>query len=125
MCDNYNYPAGADTPDAPWNEVVTPERDFDCDISVTLEAKIKLTTDNYIEEQDEEDGRIYINTEDTDWNAAYDNCDLTIPKLLVTLKKYIKNDIKQSEGNKGRVKYLNELLKACDAWKEVDRDIDV
>lgn len=125
MYDNYNYPAGADTPNAPWNEVVTPERDFDCDISVTLEAKIKLTTDNYIEEQDEEDGRIYINTEDTDWNEVYDNCECTIPALLRILKKYIEDDIKQYKNSPNTVAHMKRLIEACDAWKEVDRDIDV
>lgn len=126
MADRDFYPAGAyHDPNAPWNEKVIPERDFDSNVSVTLEARIKLTTDNYIEERDDEDGRTYIYTDDTDWNEAYDNCDLTIPKLLGTLKKYINDDIKQSEGKPRKVRHLKSLLEACDAWKEVDRDIDV
>ena len=43
MYDNYNYPLGADNPDAPWNQKENPEREIEVTVSVTLSKTIKVT----------------------------------------------------------------------------------
>lgn len=70
--DNYNYPMGADTPDAPWNQVDNPEREIEVTISITLSrtAKIKVTDYEVADFGIDEDG---MHFEDID----YSNCDLT------------------------------------------------
>lgn len=55
--DNYNYPMGADTPDAPWNQVDLPEKEIEVTISIILSKTVKVTVDDYkVDEGKDEDG---------------------------------------------------------------------
>ena len=49
MYNNWDYPMGADTPDAPWNEVDPPEKTFDIAVSCSLSKDTEVTSDNYNE----------------------------------------------------------------------------
>lgn len=42
-----NYPIGADTPDAPWNQVENPEREVEVTISITLSKTVKIKVKDY------------------------------------------------------------------------------
>ena len=69
--DNYNYPMGADTPDAPWNQVDNPEREIEVTVSVTLSKTVKIKVSDYeITDSGKDDDGEYF--EDID----YSNCDL-------------------------------------------------
>lgn len=48
MYDNYNYPAGADTPDAPWNQVELDDIYGD-DATQKIDEEIDDHDDNFIE----------------------------------------------------------------------------
>ena len=68
---NYNYPMGADTKDAPWNQIDNPEREIEVTVSVTLSKTVKIKVSDY-EVTDfgkDENGEYF---EDID----YSNCDL-------------------------------------------------
>ena len=69
--DNYNYPMGADTKDAPWNQVDNPEREIDVTVSVTLSKTVKIKVSDYeiTDSGKDEDGKYF---EDIDCS----NCDL-------------------------------------------------
>ena len=69
--DNYNYPMGADTKDAPWNQVDNPEREIEVTVSVTLSKTVKIKVSDYevTDSGKDEDGEHF---EDID----YSNCDL-------------------------------------------------
>ena len=69
--DNYNYPMGADTKDAPWNQVDNPEREIEVTVSVTLSKTVKIMVSDYeiTDSGKDEDGEYF---EDVD----YSNCDL-------------------------------------------------
>ena len=69
--DNYNYPMGADTKDAPWNQVDNPKREIDVTVSVTLSKTVKIKVSDYeiTDSGKDEDGEYF---EDID----YSNCDL-------------------------------------------------
>ena len=69
--DNYNYPMGADTKDAPWNQVDNPEREIEVPVSVTLSKTVKIKVSDYeiTNSGKDEDGEYF---EDID----YSNCDL-------------------------------------------------
>lgn len=69
--DNYNYPMGADTPDAPWNQVDNPEREIEVLVSVTLSKTFKVKVSDYTitDSGKDEDGDYF---EDID----YSECDL-------------------------------------------------
>ena len=47
MYNNYDYPCGADTPDAPYNQTTPPERDFDILVCTSLSKSTYITTDKY------------------------------------------------------------------------------
>lgn len=123
MYDNYHYPMGADIPSAPFNEPTVPDMDFGLYVTVTLSRRVKITTDNYIPEC-EDDGYIYPNTENTDWRKEYENNCYAIPDLLKELEIYLKKDIESSNGNKRREHRLNELLEACQGWNVDELEVE-
>lgn len=47
MYNNYDYPVGADTPDAPWNEIDPPEKTFDIAVSCSLSKDVDVTSIDY------------------------------------------------------------------------------
>ena len=69
--DNYNYPMGADTKDAPWNQVDNPEREIEVTVSVTLSKTVKVRVSDYeiTDSGKDEDGEYFENID-------YSNCDL-------------------------------------------------
>lgn len=71
MYDNYNYPVGVDTPDAPWNQVDPPKKEIEVTVSVTLSKTIKVKVSDYeiVDSGKDEDGEYF---EEVD----YSNCDL-------------------------------------------------
>lgn len=67
---NYDYPMGADTKDAPWNQEDPKPRTIEVTVSITLSKTVKIEVDDYIaEEETDEDGN---------YNTYYDysDCDL-------------------------------------------------
>ena len=69
--DNYNYPMGADTKDAPWNQVDNPEREIEVTVSVTLSKTVKIKVSDYeITDSGRDDDGEYFEYVD------YSNCDL-------------------------------------------------
>lgn len=68
---NYNYPMGADTKDAPWNQADNPEREIEVTVSVTLSKTVKIKVSDYeiTDSGKDEDGEYF---EDID----YSNCNL-------------------------------------------------
>ena len=97
MYDNYNYPLGADNPDAPWNQKENPEREIEVTVSVTLSKTIKVKVSDYdiIDSGKDEDGEYF---EDID----YSNCDLkgAVEEQIVlpqSAHMYVKNNPKVHE----------------------------
>lgn len=84
MYNNYDYPCGTDTPDAPWNQEENPEREIEVTVSVTLSKTIKVKVSDYdvINSGKDEDGNYF---EDID----YSNCDL---KEAVTNQELLPQD---------------------------------
>lgn len=67
MYDNYNYPEGADTPDAPWNEQPNDPKKIYVTVSVTLSKTVPIEVTDYNTIVDEETGDTHID---------YSSCDL-------------------------------------------------
>lgn len=82
--DNYNYPMGADTKNAPWNQVDNPEKEIKVTVSVTLSKTVKIKVSDYeiTDSGKDEDGEYF---EDVD----YSNCDLksAVEKQIVLPQK--------------------------------------
>lgn len=99
IMDNYNYPIGADTKDAPWNQADNPEREIEVTVSVTLSKTVKIKVSDYeiTDSGKDEDGEYF---EDID----YSKCDLkraveeqiTLPQDAY---KYVKGEFNNDQHN--------------------------
>lgn len=94
---NYDYPIGSDTKNAPWNQVYNSEREIEVTISVTLSKTIKIKVSDYeiIDSGKDEDG-MYFKAID------YSDCDLksAVEKQIVLPQnayKYVKDNSKVHE----------------------------
>ena len=147
MYDNYHYPAGADTPDAPWNEVEVPEKEFEVTCSQSLSRTAIVTTNNYIPgasgvdyERDDEGGYTAIgyqdpdDTSDTCWKDEYKNNGYTTPlELIGILKTYIDKELTELENTMEpndksykvtRARRLKFLIEECESWTEDEIDFE-
>lgn len=124
MYNNWDYPAGADNKEAPWNQTDIPERVFDVTVCQVLSKDTKVITDDYIQEVDDEECCTYANTEDTNWQEAYAENDLHTPIQLITLfRKYLKSNLEQGLVF-GSSAYTQQLIHECDGWIEDETVID-
>ncbi len=139
MYDNYNYPMGADTPDAPWNEVDVPEKDFEVTCSQSLSRTATVTTNNYIPgasgvdyERDDEGGYTACgwqeddDTSDTNWAEEYKENGFKTPlELIGLLKEYLEKDLRNIQKDMlpndrsykaTKAHMLKGLIEECEGW---------
>lgn len=114
---NYPHMSQSEWDNAPFNEPMIPEKNFDLGVTVTLARNVKVCTNNYTPELDEESGCTYANTENTEWVKEYNEKCYTIPELLETLKDYVKQDLERYNGSRHKEMQLKEILEACDGWR--------
>ena len=131
MYDNYHYPAGADTEDAPWNEPVVPEKDFDITCSQTLSKTVTVTTDNYtpgacgVDYESDDEGGVYAvpycedpNTSDTDWeNEFHENNYHTPLQLIGLFKQCLEQQMSSGLVFKSPA-FTEKLIRECDDWTD-------
>ena len=133
-----NYPPGAEfDPNAPWNEVEVPEKDFDVTCSQSLSKTVTVCTNNYIPgasgcdyEPDGEGGYSTIgwheddDTSDTDWAQEYHENDYHTPaQLLELFKDILVRDLEN--GNPFRSeRYTTHLIEECQGWTEDETDFE-
>lgn len=119
------YPSGAyNDPSAPYNEPMVPERDFDVCISQTLSKSVKVTTDDYLPEFDEEDGHTYANTDWTVWKDVYAENDYHTPMQLIALfRRYLQDELEHSGIAVRTPEHLRHLMEECDGWIEDECEI--
>ena len=126
MYDNYNYPAGADTPDAPWNQSEPDDKEFLVDVEYILQKNnVTVTTKDYRPEVVINDEEIVepLDTSDTNWENAYEESGhLTIQELLNELKEYVKADMQTCSPNTCKGAYLKRVLEDCDGWELYDKE---
>ena len=117
--DNYAYPAGADTCDAPWNERQNATIAVDVEVSVQLVKCVELHTTDYFTETD-------LNGDDLedfhtvnaghDWEPDYEDECYTIPEMLEDLKHMIERELPTATGV--RRTRLRGMLADCQGWKQ-------
>lgn len=133
MYDNYNYPLGADGPNAPWNQKNPEEVSVDVTISQTLSRNTTLLVSDYEAEVWEDvdtdvdgpykTGGIAYDFSNCDLPAAYEQQEYTIPQLLEYLKAYLTVDIAECPQNSGRKAKLQRLLQCCEGWETDETEI--
>lgn len=67
--DNYNYPWGADTPDAPWNQSEQEPKEVNVTVSITLSKQVTIEVNDYKEYEDQDEDGIYTTVD-------FSDCDL-------------------------------------------------
>ena len=129
MYNNYDYPCGADGPDAPYNQSNIEPIQLKVIISQSLSRPTTIEVTDYITNEWEdieidENGKFHkiegieYDFSDSDLKGAYERQEYTIPELLDYLKDYLIADInKCNEESKKRK--LQHILKCCEDW-EVD-----
>lgn len=130
MYNNYDYPCGADGPDAPWNQSEPEPVEVEVTISQSLSRSTKIEVTDYVANEWEdfepdEEGRFYrtggieYDFSDSDLKGAYEEQDYTIPELLDYLKAYLIADIADCDKESGKKQKLQHILDCCEGW-EVD-----
>ena len=148
MAESDYYPAGADTPDAPWNQVDVPEKEFEITCSQSLSKTVTVITSNYIPgasgvdyEPDDEGGYCACgwhdpdDTSDTNWSEEYSgNGHCTPLELIEKYREELSEALKKLEeyGKSLRSKkpywwiqrkrHLKWLIKECEGWIEDDTE---
>ena len=119
---DYYAPGSYNDPSAPWNEPTIPDKEFDVFVSQTLSRDASIYTDDYCPEFDEETGRTYANTEETDWKKAYQDVAMTPLEIIGAAEKIAKALLEQGQTRVGRV-YLKSLIEDCEGWTEDETEV--
>lgn len=118
------YPAGSYYDEnAPFNEQIIQEQDFDVCVTQTLVKETTISTDQYRPEYDEENGHTYANTDNTDWKDAYQEVACTPIMLIDVCKKIaqwaIDNGTKRIDGM-----WLPRIVEECDDWEVNETNVE-
>ena len=119
---DYYAPGSYNDPNAPWNEVVIPEKEFDVCLSQTLSRSTTISTNRYWPEYEEETGHTYANTDDTDWKEAYEECAMTPLEIIKNAEKIAKALLEEGKTRVGGV-YLKSLVEECQDWNEDELEV--
>lgn len=115
MYNNWDYPAGADTPDAPWNEKELPEREFDVAVSYSISREAKVTTNDYDGGEYDEDGIWWAGNLNNP-QGAYNNEFKSISEIIDFAKECAEYMLSKKDF-KVRPKYtLKKFIDSCVGW---------
>lgn len=129
------YPPGAEhDPNAPYNQVDPPEREFKVTATFSVDKEVTVRTSDYEAEEDWDDdmGKCEsIDTSDTNWIAAYQEQHESIEDLLCAFKELLDEHITTMiddmqchiEIDKARLKRFQYLKSECEGW--VTHDFEV
>lgn len=127
MYDNYNYPLGADTPYAPYNQSEPEPVEVDVTISQSLSRSTKIKVTDYISNEWEDVepnnkggfsriGGVEYDFSNSDLKGAYEEQEYTIPELLDYLILYLIRDIAKCNEDSNKKKKLQYILSCCEGW---------
>ena len=124
MYDNYHYPPGADTYDAPWNQREQEPIEVEADITVSLVNRVIVNTTNYSEHCDEEGCDIDLHDGYRDIESHYREQHNSIPKLLGELAKYINGELAGCTLSSSRKQELRAMLADLQGWQVENIEIE-
>ena len=105
MYNNYDYPVGADTPDAPWNQEDPPEKPFSVAVSCSLSKDVNVTSTEY-----DSDDKL-----DCPWND-YVAAEYT-PSEIIEFAKQCAEYMLSNKDFKVQSKYgLKKMIDSCTGW---------
>ena len=128
MRDSDYYPAGSyNDPNAPYNEHVNADKDFDVTCSQTLSKTDVVTTNKYNFECDyDEDGYWeHTDTSDICWADEYHDNDHYTPLQLIELfKAHLEEELKSDAVAKEKISKYKHLISECEDWSEDETDYE-
>ena len=120
------YPLGAEfDPRAPWNEQEVPEKQFDVCISQTLSKSTRVTTNDYIPKEDQDEDGVYESTgiSDTNWKKAYKNEHLTPLQLIGEFKDFLTKHLPDPIIDVKGFRRFKHLINECEGWIEDETEV--
>lgn len=125
MIESGYYPPGAEfDPNAPYNQVELPEREFEVTISQTLSKPVTVFTNDYNLEIDcDEEGKYEtLDTSDTAWKDVYEDEYHTPAQLIQMLKLVLEENKKKGIFFKSQG-FTDDLIKECEGWCVDDYEV--
>lgn len=119
--DNYNYPMGADTSDAPWNQSENEGIEVEVSITQTLSKCCTIETDDYYIERGDDEPTI----NEVSLCEKFNDYHHTIPEMLELLKGYAIEELKNTMEGTGRNSFLKRLIEDCDGWETVETELEM
>lgn len=107
---NYDYPVGSDTEDAPWNTHDKESMKFDCVVTETLVRMTEVPTKDYKRYEES------IDTDEVDWENEYNEYCITIRDLLFELREMTDKELNRLPARTGRGVFLKRIKKSCDEY---------
>ena len=91
---NYDYPMGADTPNAPWNKIDPEPKKIKVTVSITLSKTVEVEVTDYTAEEDyDEDGYNGINYNYSECNLEQAVRDqVTLPNSVGEFNDWVEDD---------------------------------
>ena len=133
-----NYPAGLNdnTPGAPWNDPIIPEKEFDVTCCQVLSKTVPVFTSNYtpgasgVDYEYDPEGSVAVgwqdpdDTSDTNWEEEYHNNDYHTPLQLIELfGQFLKQQLEQGVVFKSP-RFTQSLIEECKDWIEDEIDYE-
>ena len=118
---NWDYPEGSDTPDAPWNQCDPKEIERDVIAVYSLSTSQPTTTTDYYCEGDDYEG-YYEFTDDTDWSKEFREQHYSPLELIEMYKKEL-IEKKKFLSNLYEIHEIERIIKECENWEQVEEDI--
>jgi len=119
MYDNYNYPEGSDTPDAPWNQIDPPELEVTVNVIQTLyKDEVTIIADDYVQY---DDGEVEFDNKFIDEFVT--NQALTPIKILQMLPEVYEELLSNVDSK--HLSKLKLLVDGCKDWKLSEQETDV
>ncbi len=129
--DNYNYPMGADTPDAPWNQSdpdpVTQSIEYSCVMRRIDDVKTTDYVPGWTEK--EWDGETYVavhedaDFSDTDWLGEYKDQHCTPSQLIDILRETAKK-LAVGKMPKKHANFWQSVIDECENWEIDDEEAE-
>lgn len=118
------YPPGAEhDPNAPYNQVDTPEKEFDVSISQSLSKATTITTRDYILQVDEDEGYECADTSNTNWVKAYEDTAMTPIDIICACSKLAQHLLNTGVTYLDGL-YLRKVVEECNGWCADETDVE-
>ena len=113
--DNYNYPVGFDTENAPWNREDNPPKEIEVTVSITMSKTFKIDVDDYTMIEDD-DGSYFPDFSECNLYKALED-QIYLPNEIGDI---IEQDLESNKISKFKYK---DIIKDLKDWNVDDSEV--